>query len=85
MKRDVRNVYLSKVTRTIVGNIEHGTRGVKLMSNHGKQEVSVTPSGDCKKEWSKTDSCTGRASRWLDKRHIKGCFGASVIRGLEVV
>lgn len=44
MKRDVRNVYLSKVTRTIVGNIEHGTRGVKLMSNHGKQEVSVTPS-----------------------------------------
>lgn len=50
MKRDVRNVYLSKVTRTIVGNIEHRTRGVKLMSNHGKQEVSVTPSEwDCKR------------------------------------
>lgn len=29
--------------------MDYGTHGVKFMSNHGKQEVPATPSGDCKR------------------------------------
>lgn len=59
MKRDVRDVYLSKVTWTVAGNMDYGTHRVKFMSNHGKQEVPMIPSESELQErliWSKTDS-----------------------------
>jgi hypothetical protein len=36
MKRDVRNVYLSKVTWTVAGNMDYGTHHVKFKSQQAR-------------------------------------------------